>query len=91
MHHKQTKILLTECSLIVIVLRLVFTIFDDEYLFDWAIHNKIFSIIIFIIPLIIQALGYSVISLNTISGIIFGLFTCNFSGNTIMKKNISKL
>lgn len=91
MHRKKLKILITEISLIVIVSILAFTIFNDEYLFGWAIHHKMFSLIITIIPLIILALGYSVISLSTISGIILGLFTGNFLGNTIMKKNISEI
>ena len=84
---KKKKLLIIEVSAVILAL----TVFKGEYLFDWAIHNWKFSLIVFSLPLILLAMGYLLISIITSTGTIIGIFTGNFLGNIIRAHNISKI
>jgi len=74
-----------------VVFLLAYTIFSDEYLFGWAIHNWKFYLILSIIPLLLLFFEKQLISVFMSTGIVVGLFIGNYLGDLIRKFNMAKV
>lgn len=73
------------------VFLLAATIFKDEYLFGWAIHNWTFFLILCLVPLFLVLINKRLISTFMSIGIVGGLFIGNYLGDYLRAINIAKI
>ncbi len=91
MKHNKYIYVVIEVLIFSAVFLLAYTVFNNEYLFGWAIHNWKFYLILSIIPLLLLFFKKQLVSVCMSIGVIVGLFIGNYLGDLIRKFNMSRI
>lgn len=88
---KNVKYFLFEAVIFGLIYLASILLFKNEYLFQWALHNWKFTLVLTLLPLILLGMNYKAASFVLFLGISGGIFLGNFLGNTISEQNILKI
>lgn len=80
-----------EILLLAAIAMLSFSYLNSEYLFQWAAHNWVFSLILCLAALLPLLFNKRIVSAFLTAGISIGIFAGNYIGGLIKEHNISKI
>lgn len=70
---------------------LAYRVLDSEYLFQWAVQNRLFYLFLCLIPLVLLLLNKKLVSVFVTMGIVTGIFIGNYFGGWINTHNESNI
>ncbi|NBG87877.1 hypothetical protein [Isachenkonia alkalipeptolytica] len=70
---------------------LVSTVLNSEYLFQWVAHNRMFYLVLCVIPFVLFLLNKILLSRFITVGIVAGIFIGNYFGGWIKTYNESRI